>query len=115
MPIRPENRALYPANWAEVSLWIRKVRAGDHCERCGIENGTRVRRRRQNAHYYTITIVLTVAHLDHAPTNNAAANLAALCQRCHLRHDALHHAQTRRTRAAQSPLTRPFPFNEATP
>ncbi|MEF2074393.1 hypothetical protein [Consotaella aegiceratis] len=30
---------------------------------------------------------LACAHLDQDTTNNAAANLAALCQRCHLDHD----------------------------
>jgi 5-methylcytosine-specific restriction endonuclease McrA len=41
------------------------------------------------------TIVLTTAHLDHRPENCARANLKALCQRCHLRYDAAHHAETR--------------------
>lgn len=34
-----------------------------------------------------MVIVLTVAHLDHDVENNADSNLAALCQRCHNRHD----------------------------
>lgn len=33
-------------------------------------------------------IVLTVAHLDHDPSNCAEDNLKALCQRCHNRYDA---------------------------
>lgn len=36
--------------------------------------------------------VLTTAHLDHDTTNNSDDNLRALCNRCHLRHDAKHHA-----------------------
>lgn len=43
-----------------------------------------------------VIIVLTVAHLDHNTSNNDPANLAALCQRCHLRYDREHHAETRR-------------------
>ena len=43
-----------------------------------------------------IVIVLTVAHLDHNPANNDPSNLAALCQRCHLRHDAAQHAASAR-------------------
>lgn len=39
-----------------------------------------------------IRITLTVAHLDHDTTNNSDENLAALCQRCHLKHDAKYHA-----------------------
>ncbi len=43
-----------------------------------------------------IKIVLTVAHLDHDITNNDYSNLRALCQQCHLRYDAKHHAKTRK-------------------
>ena len=32
-------------------------------------------------------VVLACCHLDHDPTNCADANLAALCQHCHLEHD----------------------------
>ena len=45
-----------------------------------------------------IKIVLTVAHLDHTPENCGDANLLAMCQRCHLRYDREHHAETRRSR-----------------
>lgn len=45
-------------------------------------------------------IVLTIAHLDHDPTNNDPSNLRAMCQRCHLRYDSKEHqknaAETRR-------------------
>jgi hypothetical protein len=41
-----------------------------------------------------IKVVLTVAHLDHDITNNEPDNLAALCQKCHLRYDAKHHAKS---------------------
>lgn len=47
-------------------------------------------------------IVLTVAHLDHNIENNATDNLAALCQKCHLRYDAKHHAKnSKATREAK--------------
>ena len=36
-------------------------------------------------------MVLTVAHLDHTPENNALTNLKAMCQRCHLRLDSFQH------------------------
>lgn len=42
-----------------------------------------------------IKIVLTIAHLDHDPTNNNRKNLKALCQRCHNRYDIEHRKQTR--------------------
>lgn len=52
-----------------------------------------------DAHYVgedlrIIRIVLTIAHLDHTPENCALDNLRALCQRCHLAYDQLHHQQT---------------------
>jgi hypothetical protein len=45
-----------------------------------------------------IYVVLTTAHLDRDPANNADENLAALCRRCHLVYDAPHHRQTARLR-----------------
>lgn len=48
-------------------------------------------------------IVLTVAHLNHAPEDCRPENLAAMCQRHHLAYDAQHHketAYTTRKRAA---------------
>jgi hypothetical protein len=37
MPIRPEERAKYPADWPAISARIR-VRAGNRCEQCGVPN-----------------------------------------------------------------------------
>lgn len=55
---------------------------------------------------HDIKVVLTVAHLDHDTTNNDESNLKALCQKCHLRHDAKEHgkhaAQTRRNKRDQA-------------
>jgi 5-methylcytosine-specific restriction endonuclease McrA len=47
-----------------------------------------------------VTVFLSVAHLDHDPTNNRLRNLKALCAQCHLRHDVDHHRQTRRAKKA---------------
>ena len=41
-------------------------------------------------------IILTVSHLDRDRTNNERSNLAALCQRCHLKHDIRQHITNRR-------------------
>lgn len=38
-----------------------------------------------------VVIVLTVAHLNHQPEDCRPENLAVLCQRHHLAHDAGHH------------------------
>lgn len=93
MPIKKENRHLYPPDWKQISQRIRFERAGNKCEWCQAENG--------KPHPITGSkVVLTVAHLDHTPANCSDSNLAALCQRCHLRYDAEHHrrnaAETRR-------------------
>jgi hypothetical protein len=40
-------------------------------------------------------VVLASAHLDHDPSNNRPRNLAALCQRCHMIHDAKEHRRRR--------------------
>jgi len=51
---------------------------------------------------YRVRVVLTIAHLNHDPTDNRDKNLAALCQWCHLHHDRQHHKKTRATRKDQA-------------
>ena len=106
MPIRPENRDRYPADWAEISQWIRFVRADGRCEclgECGREThaGRCPNLHGQKAYGTGSTVVLTTAHLDHTPENCDPANLRAMCNGCHLHYDRDHHAETRAaTRAA---------------
>lgn len=129
MPIKPENKARYPANWAEIRAAILK-RAGNRCEQCKVANGARIARgagpfagtfQMEDAEVYDaetgehiarvrmaeyqmknmVTIVLTIAHLDHTPENVNHDNLRAWCQMHHLRYDAAHHAESaRETRRA---------------
>ncbi|TXF11179.1 hypothetical protein [Pelomicrobium methylotrophicum] len=82
MPIRPENKNRYPADWALRSRFVRFVRARNRCEWCGAENG--------KPHPVTgKKVVLTTAHVfDHRPEAASLLNLASLCQLCHNRHDA---------------------------
>ena len=81
MPIHPDMKDRYPDDWEDISRRIRFERAGNRCEHCGAEN--------YKPHPVTGSrVVLTVAHLDHTPENNADDNLAALCQRCHNTYDA---------------------------
>ena len=86
MPISPENKALYPKDWNEISWRIRFERAKGFCEHndCTAEQG------RQHPITGSL-VILTVAHLDHNPANCDDDNLEAMCQRCHLRYDAHHH------------------------
>ena len=98
MPIRPENKKLYPVCWPEIRRAVLD-RSNGYCEgspafpHCRAENKVR--------HPKTGSIViLTVAHLDHDPTNNdnfeetkklfikSDSNLRHWCQRCHNTYDA---------------------------
>lgn len=117
MPIRAENRWLYPIDWQQLSGTIRFDRAGRRCEQCGrphlrrvahlgdgrwwdtdarcwrSDQGKRVSMKGgfTLASVRTTYVVLACAHLDHDPSNSAPANLRALCQRCHMIHDAAEH------------------------
>ena len=127
MPIRPENRKRYPKDWPQISKRIREERAGNKCEWCKAPNRTVIYRfatgewmEEDGAVHDAETgkllgycrgsempagrfveIVLTVAHLDHAPENCADDNLAALCQRCHNAYDAPKRAEGIRQRARE--------------
>ena len=101
MPISPENKKRYPANWLEVRWGILK-RARSRCEFCGVKNYAWVKRSDPER---VIKIILTIAHLDHQPENCDPENLKALCQRCHCRYDRKHRQgnarRTRREKAGQ--------------
>lgn len=104
-PIRPSEKARYPKDWKAIGAEVR-ARAGDRCEcagECGREHpGRCLEHNGHPAYSFNGKVVLTIAHLDHTPENNgrpgARPNLKAMCQRCHLRYDAPHHAKN----AAQS-------------
>ncbi len=51
-----------------------------------------------------IKIILTIAHLNHNTSDNRDENLKAMCQRCHLRYDAKHHAETRKKKQNKNQL-----------
>jgi hypothetical protein len=90
MPIRPENKQRYPRDWKKRSQFVRQHRARNRCEFCGAENG--------QPHPITGSkVVLTCAHIyDHRPEAASLLNLAALCQRCHNRHDAKFRSENRK-------------------
>jgi hypothetical protein len=117
MPIRHENRWLYPIDWEQLSGTIRFKRAGARCERCArphlkriahlgdgrwwdattscwrSDQGKRISMK-SNVNLSSVRttyVVLACAHLDHDPTNSLPTNLQALCQRCHMINDAVEH------------------------
>jgi 5-methylcytosine-specific restriction endonuclease McrA len=117
VPIKPENKGRYPKDWKDVRARILE-RAGNVCEECGVPNKAYGARDQYdewhnhrdldgysashgeglwpNGYPHIITIVLTIAHLDHNPENNSDDNLKALCQRCHNRYDKGHRAANRK-------------------
>ena len=121
MPIMAEHRWLYPIDWPELSKAIRFGRANGRCEHCRRPHGQRVfhlgdgrwwdmdrrqwrdgRGRRIRVGAIDLAAIVRVtrvyiacAHLNHDPTDNAPRNLAALCQRCHMIHDADEHRSRR--------------------
>lgn len=97
MPIRPENRDRYPADWRNISDGIRFGRANYRCEcegECGRGHVGRCHRRHGDRLTDKARVVLTTAHLDHTPENCDPSNLRAMCQGCHLHYDRDHHART---------------------
>ena len=106
MPIKPENRDRYPANWDQVRA-AALDRAMYRCQECGEADGAYGYRKPCGEFVGVVStvavsgavakcleafstgrrlfrIVLTVHHWDEQPENNAEENLVALCQRCHL-------------------------------
>jgi hypothetical protein len=122
MPIRPDLKSLYPADWPEISHRIRFERAGGRCEICRRPHGQKVYCLPDGRWYdagadawvsgrgtvvdvpavpelmrmRVVRVVLTCAHIAHDPRHSADDDLAAWCSRCHLIHDAGHHAIQRR-------------------
>lgn len=158
MPIKPENRALYPKDWPAISLEARE-RARWRCQHKGctatqysvgrwilwagsqqhewrpVEGNTPPTTAQDREFFMAgegrdakgdrwtysqarafvdrwwgpeederpIVIVLTVAHLNHDPTDCRPENLAAMCQRHHLAYDHHHHrANAQATRRAKA-------------
>ena len=114
----PIDYKKYPSNWKTEIVPAVLDRAGNKCEVCGLSNGQAVWsvklyvRYRGRYSYRSIwmqkksdvdrvahlagrrvkkiTVVLTVAHLDHDETNHSVelSRLLAMCQYCHLNYDA---------------------------
>jgi 5-methylcytosine-specific restriction endonuclease McrA len=70
------HRHLYPDDWNDIARRVKEA-AGWKCEACGNPHGPS-------------PYVLTVDHVvDHDPSNVSPENLAAYCQRCHLRRQGM--------------------------
>ncbi|MCR4712763.1 MAG: hypothetical protein K5751_00110 [Treponemataceae bacterium] len=87
----PMKRNLYPENWNDIAFKV-KEESGWKCKNCGKQC------RKPGEKFDTHRNTLTVAHLNHIPSDIRKENLKALCAPCHLKYDAVHHAETRRNR-----------------
>jgi len=96
----------YPKNWKSKIRPAILKRENHCCKFCGAQN--------YKPHPITGSkVILTIAHLGHPYSQNAdkhnkmdirAENLAALCQRCHLRHDIDEHIENRRKKREKERL-----------
>lgn len=116
----PCNYKEYPSDWKEIRERILN-RASHQCEKCGLKNNilidkvTRkeafidwdryislIRAQYSPSQVYkkmgVTKVVLTIAHLDNDHRNETVTDgrLLALCQRCHLTMDILHHSDNRK-------------------
>jgi len=108
----PVDWSRYPRSWKRIRKAILR-RAGNRCEWCPAVNG-------QPNPFTGSKVVLTIAHLGepfataadkHDKFDIRAENLAALCQRCHLRHDIDEHvASARKTSEAKRERLEPTLF-----
>ncbi len=123
MPIRREHRFFYPIDWPQLSVVIRFRRAGGRCDGCRRPHGKTVWHLGDGRWWgraggfvrdgvgrivclavgaddvlgsiRTTRVVLAAAHRNHDTADNANANLAAFCQRCHMIHDRTEHRRRR--------------------
>ena len=93
MPIKPENKHLYPDNWKDIRAELLEE-YGNCCQGSMAYPDCRA----ANGQPHPVTgsrVVLTIAHWpDHSPTNNHRKNLNVWCQRCHLAMDQPHRLKT---------------------
>jgi hypothetical protein len=118
----PVKKSDYPLDWLAITIAVKDA-TGWCCEWCGAGHREVVHKSRTadtllvlhvweealqevvpteqmpwaRLKYHNLTrIILTTAHLDRNTKNNERSNLAALCQRCHLRYDIYQHIANRR-------------------
>lgn len=110
----PIDYSKYPENWLTEIRPTILTRDNNQCKHCDVKNHAIIKRHDFGGYRYLFSgeyshiselvrrgynrtqaikklgftkIVLTIAHLNQDITDNSDLNLAALCQRCHLKHD----------------------------
>ena len=90
----PMERDRYPKNWREIALEVKNA-AGWRCQACGVKC------RMPGEKFTTHKLTLTVHHKNHIPEDCRRENLIALCAPCHLKSDALFHAEHRKAKKGE--------------
>lgn len=106
MPIRPENKGRYPANWLAIRKRILNRSAHriepeegcvpwPRCELCNVPDRMWIERTGPGIDDWALCmpsdgplVILTIAHLSEEIEDCSDENLRAWCQRCHNRYDA---------------------------
>lgn len=103
MPIPNELRKLYRGPAYRARRRRALERSEYCCTKCGLLSGAIYFSRHAGR---MVEVQLGMAHLDGNTHNWSEENLAMLCRRCHLLHDAGQHKQTRCVRKdAKRPMT----------
>lgn len=84
MPLRPEHREYYRAEWRAFRLELIAAAGGGICSVCGVE----------------LAQGINGAHQDHDPKNKQSVCL--MCPSCHAHHDAPHRIAIMRRRKAEA-------------
>lgn len=119
--------SLYPKNWKTEIRPAILERDKHCCKFCGVKNYSIIHRFGKGKEEWcywpegmeseawsldglkSTKIILTIAHLDQDKENNDYENLAALCQKCHLGIDLVHHiANARETNRKKKGLQKLF-------
>lgn len=121
MPIRPEFRHWYRADWQAISVEVREA-ADRRCRRCARPHGADILQLADGRWLDPVELTwrddvgavarapdlvemaegrmkrvrVAAAHVNHRPWDRSDENLAAWCGRCHLRHDRPMHQAVRR-------------------
>ncbi len=101
----PINYADYNPDFHTISKRVRFEIADGRCQQCGQAHGEEVVKHTPDPAQIRLfgyepvpvirKVVLTTAHLDHDPRNDAETNLRALCAPCHLYYDRFDNANKR--------------------
>lgn len=107
----PINYKRYHPDWKDIIRPQALKKANYRCQNCGVPNRTLIVRNSDGSFVECddlvlkhckvtgekpIRVILTISHTNHLVIDNRPENLKALCQYCHLNHDAEHKREMKR-------------------